>query len=435
MVCRSVNLMNKLTDVALRPSLPLLALRASTTVAVMLLGCLCSSATARSAEPLLEKVDVFTARDGDYYHYRVPGIIVTAKGTVLAYCEARKEHGDWANIDLVLRRSEDGGRTWGERQLLVESSQYKALRNPAADKKRPADRLTCNNIVMIADRAGPVHCLFCVEYGHVFYMRSDDDGRTFSKPRDITETLAALRSQYNWHVIATGPGHGLQLKSGRLLVPVWMSDSTGRNPHHPSAITTLYSDDDGASWKAGEIAADTTPAIEDPNETTAVELSDGRVLLNVRNQAEEKQRAICTSSDGASGWSQLKLDEALYDPTCMGSLVRLTSGSGEQDNRILFSNADSRDFQGERRLPNGRQNLSIKLSRDDCRTWPVNQVLEPGISGYSDLAALPDGTALCIYERETNDKKRGAGDPGRLTVARFNLAWLTGGKDAEPSSP
>ncbi len=135
---------------------------------------------------------------------------------------------------------------------------------------------------------------------------------------------------------------------------------------------------------------------------------------------------MLTSPDGAGQWSAIELDDELYCPVCMGSLIRLPAGKDAKGTAILFSNPDSRDAQGTQRHNRGRQNVSIKLSRDDCKSWPVSKPLEPGASGYSDLAAGPDGTIYCIYERGSmQPKKRGALDPAAVTVARFNLDWLT----------
>ncbi len=256
-----------------------------------------------AGEPLLEKVDVFTAREGGYYHYRVPGIVVTPAGSVLAYCEARRQDGDWADIDIVLRRSTDGGKTWSPLQVIADGSRYEGPLNPSSKGRGGAGegRITCNNVVLIPDhQSGIVHGLFCIEYARCYYLRSDDDGLTFSKPRDITGVFEAFRSDYDWRVLATGPGHGIQLSTGRLLVPVWLSLGTGGGGHHPSAIATIYSDDHGDSWQCGTIAADSTPAVPDPNETTAVELSDGRVLT----ERPQRSEARAASRAHESRWSR-----------------------------------------------------------------------------------------------------------------------------------
>ena len=137
-----------------------------------------------AAEPLFEKVDLFEAGKDGYVLYRIPGIVVTKKGTVLAYCEAREHSGnDWDHIDVMLRRSTDGGKTWLPRQNLV-TLEGAFVRNPAAVKMKLARQgeIAINNPVAFTDaKTGAVHFLFCVDYGRCFYMRSDDDGKTDRK--------------------------------------------------------------------------------------------------------------------------------------------------------------------------------------------------------------------------------------------------------------
>jgi hypothetical protein len=386
----------------------------------------------------LEKIDVFEAKTGGYMLYRIPGIVVTAKGTVLAYCEARKSaSGDWGTIDILLRRSTDGGRTWGEPHRLADVPGPKQ-KNPVALKQKLAtnDEVTYNNCTLFADRAGPVHALFCLEYARCFYLRSDDDGRTWSKPVEITKAFEAFRSEFDWKVLATGPAHGIQLRSGRLVVPVWLSTGTGGHAHRPSVTATIYSDDSGATWHRGDIAVPSTPEWIDPNETVMVELADGRVMLNVRSWSMQHRRLVTTSPDGATGWTKPEFDDALLEPICMASIVRYSlAGEARGRNRILFANPhwlERADGKAQPGFGRDRKNVSVKLSYDEGQTWPVSKSLEAGFSGYSDLAVLPDGTILCFYERGSIDGKNNFGT-GRLTVARFNLAWLTDGADTEPA--
>jgi sialidase-1 len=386
----------------------------------------------RAADPLLEKIDLFKAGTEGYTLYRIPGIVVTAKGTVLAYCEARKGGGDWSNIDILMRRSSDGGKTWDDPKKVVHVD-GPLSKNPVSLplKGVKPDDVTYNNAVAIADRDGTVHFLFCLEYMRCFYRRSDDDGRTWSAPVEITATLDKFRPEYNWKVLATGPGHGIQLTSGRLVVPVWLSTATGGNAHRPSVTATIYSDDRGRTWHRGDIAVPDTSEWVYPNETVAVQLADGRVLLNVRSESKAHRRIVTTSRDGATGWSRPKFHDQLLEPICMASTVRYSEAATGGKNRVLFANphnlerADGKSGPGVFR---DRQNLTIKLSYDECATWPVSKALEPGVSGYSDLAVLPDGTALCFYERGSTDAKSTT-RTALLTVARFNLEWLTGGKD------
>lgn len=370
----------------------------------------------------VEKTSLFRARTGGYELYRIPGIVVTQKGTVLTYCEARKSaSGDWGAIDVLMRRSTDGGRTWSLARKIV-SPPKKAQKNPAAIAQnlgKPGE-VTVNNPVAIVDRKiGVIHFLYCIEYARCYYMRSDDDGLTFSKSVDITPTFDAFRSEYDWKVLATGPGHGIQLDNGRLLVPVWLSTGTGGHAHRPSCVSTIFSDDQGKTWQRGEIVVG-HPTLTNPSETVAVQLVDGRVMLNIRHESTPHFRAVAFSNDGVSGWSKLKFDRALPEPICMGSIVRLTKTPEDERNCILFANPHN---------PDGRQrkNLTIKLSYDEGRTWPVAKVLEPGISGYSDLAVGPQGTIFCFYEDSAVGNHY---QTKQLTLARFTLEWILGSEHA-----
>lgn len=387
--------------------------------------------SAPAAAPFIEKVDLFTAAQDGYALYRIPGIVTTKRGTVLAYCEARKtDRGDWGTIDLMLRRSTDGGKTWGPCVKFAEVPGPKA-KNPVAlaQKLATEGEVTYNNPVAIADRDGAVHFLFCLEYARCFYARSDDDGVTWSKPMEITATFDKFRPEYDWKVLATGPGHGIQLKTGRLVVPVWLSLGTGGHAHRPSVTSVIYSDDLGRTWSRGEIAGPNEGEWNIPNETCAVQLADGRVLLNIRSESKANRRLLTTSRDGATGWSRPQFHDQLLEPICMASMVRLSEAPAK--NRLLFSNPDNLARVDGKEAPGkgrDRKNVSVKLSYDESVTWPVSKTIEPGFSGYSDLAVANDGTILLFYERGSTD---GANiyKTGRLTVARFNLEWLTDGKD------
>lgn len=381
-----------------------------------------------AAEPLLEKTDLWRGDQDGYKLYRIPGIVVTKKGTVLAYGEARRYSGsDWDTIDIVMRRSTDGGRTFSPQRVIARAP-GEVHRNPVAIERRqgqPTD-VTYDNPVAIADRGGAVHFLFTVEYMRVFYMRSDDDGASFTAPVEITAAFDAFRPEYAWRVVATGPGHGIQLARGRLLVPIWLSLGTGGNGHHPSVNATVYSDDHGATWHRGAIAVPDTPQFPDPNETAAAQLADGRVLLNIRTEAKENRRTVVTGKDGARGWSAPRLQADLPDPICFASLARFSTRKSGGRNRLLYSGPDSLTrADGRDLVSKDRTNLTVRLSYDEGGTWPVKRALEPGASAYSDLAVLPDGAILCLYEA-------GAGNftDRKLVLARFNLEWLTQGQDA-----
>lgn len=388
-----------------------------------------------SAEPLLDKLDLFEAGKENYALYRIPGLVVTKPGTVFAYCEARRTgKSDWDTIDILLRRSTDGGKTWSPRVKIADVPGPKT-KNPVALAQKLAnpDDVTYNNPVAFANRDGSVQFLFCLEYCRCFSMRSDDDGLTWTKPVEITATFEKFKAEYDWKVLATGPGHGIQLKSGRLVVPVWLSTGTGGHAHRPSVTSTIFSDDNGGTWQRGEIAVPNTGEWINPNETVVVQLADGRVMLNVRSESKSHRRLVTISPNGATGWSKPRFDDALLEPICMASIIRLSEKPASNKNRIVFANphnlarADGKEEAGKSR---DRKNVSIKLSEDEGETWRFDKVLEEGHSAYSDLAVLPDGTILCFYERgrrSPEDKKPTS--YSYLTLARFNLEWLSDGKD------
>lgn len=393
------------------------------------------AARTTAAEPFLEKIDLFEAGRDGYALYRIPGLVVTAKGTVLAYCEARRTgKSDWDTIDIMLVRSTDGGKTWSPRQKIADVPGPK-VKNPVALAQKLAnpDDVTYNNAVAFADRDGPVHLLFCLDYARCFYIRSADDGLTWSPPVEITAAFELFRPEYEWKVLATGPGHGIQLKTGRLVVPVWLSTGTGGHAHRPSVTSVVFSDDHGRTWKRGEIAVPNTDEWVFPNETVLVELVDGRVMLNVRSEAKAHRRIVVFSSDGATKWSQPRFDDALLEPICMASIIRFSSKPTADQNRILFANPhnlERADGKAKEGVSRDRKNLSIKLSTDEGQTWSINKSLEPGYSAYSDLAVLPDGTVLCLYERgrKSDAEQKKPTSYAGLTLARFNLEWLTHGK-------
>ena len=372
----------------------------------------------------MHKQPLFEARTAGYHVYRIPGIAVTPGGTVIATAEARPGGGgDWDFNDVVMRRSTDGGLTWDEQRLVVRSADY---------GEGPA-----SNFCPIPDaEAGCVHALFCHNYERIFYTRSTDDGATWSTPREITASALAYREEYPWRVIATGPGHGIRTRGGRLVVPLWMSDGSGTEfgagklGHRPSHVGGLYSDDAGASWHATDIVARHeqvipyragTAMIVNPNETLALELSDGRVLFNMRTESAAHKRLVSVSADGATGWSVPRFDDDLLDPVCMASIIRLDDRGG-----ALFVNPDNLEHTMTPWNSKNcdRKQLSAKLTVDDCATWSVSRIIEEGPAGYSDLAVLPDGTVLCLYEcgqvtRMYDDKC--------CMLARFDRAWVEAG--------
>ena len=383
----------------------------------------------------LEKVALFEAGVGGYERYRIPGIAITAKGTILVTCDARKNTAlsDWSDIDLFLRRSTDRGKTWEPPVNMAYRGNHSGLQikqNPAAVGRNlgAPDQYPFNNQTLVIDRkTGDILYVYCVNYERCFQRRSTDEGATWSAPEEITAPLADMRKLYTFEAIGTGPNHGIQLSSGRLVVPVWLSAGTGEGGHRPSVVTSMYSDDGGHSWKAGEIAAQENDPMVNPSETVAVELEGGGVMFSMRTESLQHRRGITYSPDAATHWTRPEFVNDLVDAVCMAGIDRLSHGTPTSPSRLIYSycnNGSESDPRSRSRFFL-RKNLTIRLSYDEGRTWPVARALEPGYAGYSDITTAPDGTMYCFFEQGSTRPN----ETKALVLAHFNLEWLTEGKD------
>jgi len=372
---------------------------------------------------------IFEAGVDGYYTFRIASLVSSKEGTLLAFCAARKgTGGDWDPIDIVLRRSTDSGETWEPMKLLVHN-----------------DSLPCDNAMPIVDfLTGEIHLLYQVDYAKCFYLKSADDGKTWSQPVEITRTIDAFKSVYPWVVLAPGPGHGIQLHNGRLVVPFWLSDGGGKEfgpkhrGHRPSIVVSVFSDNHGKTWEAGEVAVPDNDTTVIPNETSCIQLADGRVLFNSRNESINYRRLFTYSNDGATHWSKPVFADAFFEPICFGSMCRFSLQPFQSRNRILFCNPDSRQDPWLAQKPSTprsarnrhRTNLTLRMSYDEGLTWPVSKVIDPGIAGYSDIAVTPDGLIHVFYEGGSIDGTGGNHFKNiHMSVISFNLEWLTNGKD------
>jgi sialidase-1 len=366
----------------------------------------------------LEQADIFVAGSDGYHTYRIPSLLVTKKGALLAFAEGRKNSkSDTGDIDLVLKRSKDGGKTWLPQQVVWDDAEN-----------------TCGNPCPVVDeRTGTIWLLLTHNLGldnekaikagtakktrTAWLCKSTDDGKTWSQPVNISDSV----KDPSWGWYATGPGVGIQIKhgrhKGRLVIPC---DHSYLNPAATNAPSdappfefgshSIYSDDRGKTWKLGGIIR---PKM---NECQVVELADGKgtLLMDMRNYFGVGRRAHSFSSDGGETWSAATSHPELMEPICQASILRYTWPAKKQPSRILFSNPAD-----EKR----RVNMTVRLSYDEGKTWPVSKTLFTEFSAYSCLAALRDQSIACLYE---NGEKHAY---ERITFARFPLNWLTDGKD------
>lgn len=374
-------------------------------------GTLCLMALTASAEvPALLQTNVFVSGHEGYHTYRIPSLLVTKRGALLAFCEGRKQgRGDSGDIDLLLKRSTNNGASWSWQQVVWDDGSN-----------------TCGNpCPVVEDSTGTIWLLLTHNDGRdkesaiklktgfgtrtVWVSRSEDDGVTWSPPVQITDT--AKDPTWSWY--ATGPGVGLQIRDGpnrgRLVVPCDHSydDPKGNLRGMPVeyGAHVIYSDDRGTTWNLGGAIR---PKV---NECQVVELADGRgtLLLDMRAYFGRSRRAQSVSRDGGLTWTAARDHPQLVEPVCQASLIRHSWPEAGQPGRLLFSNPAH-----EQR----RVNLTVRLSRDDGQTWSVARTLHPGFAAYSCLAVLPDWMVACLYECGEQDAYE------RITFARFSLDWL-----------
>jgi sialidase-1 len=359
------------------------------------------TSTAQQKAPLL--TDVFVAGDGGYHTYRIPSAIVTPKGTLLAFAEGRRAGaGDAGDIDLVLRRSHDGGALWTASQVIGDNGPN-TFGNPCAvvdTRTNTIWLLTTQN--RGTDREKDIIAGTSEGGRTVWVMRSQDDGATWSTPIEITSSVKV--PEWTWY--ATGPGVGIQTSTGRLVIPA--NHAEAKTETHRSHL--FFSDDDGQSWSLGASADAGT------NESQVVELADGRLLLNMRNHPPKAEnfRMIARSDDGGRTLSSAVPDRALIEPPAQASLLRFSTAGTQDRNRLLFANPAS----------TSRERLTVRLSYDEGVSWPISRAIHDGPAAYSSLVVLPDRSIGVLFER-------GERSPyDRITFARFTLAWLTRGTDS-----
>jgi len=347
------------------------------------LSCTRSSGKLESSEPVF----LWQQTDPSYGMFRIPALIVTQKGTVLAFAEARAGQGDSGDIDLVVKRSTDNGKTWSE-QSVVWSDGANTCGNPCP----VIDQSTGRIILMMTWNLGSVDegdiIMQNIDDTRRPYMcYSDDDGLTWSEPVDLTATC----KNPDWGWYATGPGMAIQLKSekykNRIVIPANHSYTTNKEQEKVTeggygyGSHVLLSDDGGANWRMSTVI---TPGC---NESQLVELSDGRLMMNMRSYNGLGCRAISYSEDGGETWSEIEHALQLADEVCQASFIEYGSYAGKK--MYLFSNPGN---------PVDRYYMTIKASFDDCKTWSNDKLIFAGPSAYSCMTVLADGNIGLLFE-------------------------------------
>ncbi|HOX24607.1 MAG TPA: sialidase family protein [Candidatus Krumholzibacteria bacterium] len=379
-------------------------------VGLLLGGCQADRIPAPAPGALVEQT-LFTSGEGGYDTYRIPALLTTQAGTALAFSEgrrnSRRDHGD---IDILLRRSTDGGRTWSPPQVVVDLGPD-----------------TCGNPTAVEDReTGTVWLAFCWNLAddeenlvirgdsrdtrRAFVTASADEGVNWSPPREITEGVKS--AEMRWY--ATGPGIGIQIRHGpdrgRLVVPgdhsYPASDGDLRGARAAFGAHAIVSDDHGASWRLEGVIR---PGVGEPQ---VAELADppGRLLANLRSYAGRSRRAQATSDDGGASWTAPRDQRRLVEPVCQASLLRYSWPGEPTGDLLVFSNPASRR----------RENLVLRASADGGASWPRALVIHSGAAAYSCLARFPDGRIGCLYEGGDTDPYE------RIVLATLPVAALIG---------
>ncbi|WP_210590496.1 exo-alpha-sialidase [Streptomyces sp. GESEQ-35] len=362
---------------------------------------------------------LWDSAEGPLVNYHVHALAVLPDDTILAVTEGRHEVCDAGPRDLLLRRSTDGGRTWEASRALVTSVDGDSWGNPALVVDRETREVF---LFYMLSLQLPENTTCSGDSGELYVISSRDSGRTWGEARSLAGLFDGF--PYNWALHGPGPGHGLQLRSGRLLLNclhrrVIVGNTVAERYY---GVAPLYSDDHGATWQAtGEVPVQVAYPI---NEARMVQRSDGSVFVNGRAAAGgEGQRIVSVSSDDGLTWSQPAFDGGTGSFNAVDAgLLRYTGGPGSRDTgRVLFSRPDSPV----------RYNMTVSVSYDEGFSYRYQRVINENRSFYSDLARLSDGTIVLLYGGDGDL----ASAPRRVNVCRFSLEWLTRGRDSLRHGP
>jgi sialidase-1 len=393
------------------------------------------AAAGMAAQPFFESTRVFAMTPDNKPNYRIPAILQAPNGDLLIFCERRNDGpGDIGDHDIVMKRSRDQGKTWGAEQVILD------------DEKR-----VCTDITVGLDRrSGRIWLFFLRDKKQFHSMTSLDSGVTWEGPKSIHGQVTKpewdqLRRRSSdappanprgrmalWEKewdqrYGCGPGNGMvQLtggpNKGRLIVGARHREDIGGGRLR-SFAHAFYSDDYGATWKlGGNIGMHTS-------ECQLVLLADGKVMVISRNEhsadaPDNLRHLVAVSEDGGETWGPVRRAEELITPRCHGSVERLTTDRDHDRNRLIFSSPASPFRQKEH--PYGRYNLTVRVSYDEGESWSAGRTVWPHPGSYSDMVVLEDLSICYVYERADKGSTHYWDE---LHFARFNLEWVTFGRD------
>jgi len=353
---------------------------------------------------------IYTSGQEGHKTYRIPAIIKNKQGHLLAFAEGRVNgSGDFGDINIVLKISRNQGRTWSTLSTLVDYQDLQAG-NPTPILDTTDPRFPKGRIFLFYNTGNNHENEIREGKGlrEVWYMTSIDGGMTWSSAVNITSQVhrpnqpswnPTYAFKEDWRHYANGPGHGMQFTqgphAGRILIAANHSEGPRGERGSDYRAHAFYTDDHGDTFHLGA-----SIAIPGSNESSATEISGGKLLMNIRNQRGDiRQRIIGLSDDGGATWKETYFDPQLPDPICQGSILTIAQKKGRPFT-LAFSNAAD--------IKN-RDNLTIRISQDDGRTWPITIPVDNGASAgespkdftaYSDLVLLDSKHLGIVYERK-----------------------------------
>ena len=334
-----------------------------------------------------QDVTVFECGENGFDTYRIPAIVKAADGSYLAFAEARKfSRSDTGDIDLVLKRSFDGGKTWSAITTIWDDGEN-VCGNPCPVVLPDGEIILLSTWNRGDDHEKDIQDYKSRDTRRVFMLRSRDNGATWSTPVEITSMVK--KPDWGWY--ATGPCHAAVISSGhhkeRIVVPSNHSehDSEGKVVARSQIV---WSDDRGESWHIGAISA------RGGNESTVCETKGGGLMLNMRNfYKPDTLRMAGFSADGGESWELETIAGDLVEPRCQGTMINLSTGKAGK--KLAFCNP---------RHNVKRRNLTLSISKDNGRTWPEHLCVFEGPAAYSDIVLTGRGKVGVLYENGTDEK-------------------------------